>query len=272
MSYLSALVGAPPAASRPVAAAAAPDMVASLEQHVEVEAAAPARAEPAAARQAAAPAVAQPAAPMAMAQPEATVDDALQAAFAWVVQSPQPDPARSDPVQQGMTAVGLEVHMLTPSAPPQDEALAAPADRRGPAPVATTPHRPRPTAPTALTRPQRDAPPHDAPWADDEADEPQRRAPHPGPEAVPGRAHGAAARALPAAEDDVPSQRGEQQPSGVHVHIGSIALTVRTPPAPPAPAQAAPAAPAAAPAATESARPPSPAFAFSARRHHLRWS
>lgn len=56
----------------------------------------------------------------------------------------------------------------------------------------------------------------------------------------------------------------------VEVHVGSIALTVRTPAAAPA---AAPATPAPAPAASRHpAAPAREGLRFSASRHHLRWS
>ena len=90
-------------------------------------------------------------------------------------------------------------------------------------------------------------------------------------EPTPHRALTPASARQPASHDGVAvDPQATPQPASIQVRIGSIALHVRTPPAPAPPAQAVPIA--ATPAVAEAPRAPAPPFAFSAQRHHLRWS
>jgi hypothetical protein len=83
------------------------------------------------------------------------------------------------------------------------------------------------------------------------------------------------ALARPSASPDaetahIPSKERGSQP--VQVRIGTIALTVKAAPAASPPAAPVPARPAPAERLSPPARTPSEGFAFSARRHYLRWS
>jgi hypothetical protein len=262
MSYLSTLVATPPAAARPVAAAADPGVAAALEQHVEVDAAAPPDAAPATV-----PAAVRPEAEAGL---PAGVADALQAAFAWVAPAPLSE-GKTAPLQEGAAPVAApEMHFLALAASFRGEPVELPAAGRGQVSGPATPQWP--VAARAGTAPG-SRPAVDRIDAILDADDPvalPRHEAQPRREPLPSRALGALAAGLSPSEEDrgAASQRAPQA-GGVHVRIGSIALHVRTPPASPPPAEVGPAA---APAAAEAARQPSPAFAFSARRHHLRWS
>lgn len=267
MSYLGTLVGTPPAAARLVAAAAAPEGVVPLEQHVEVEAAAMPTSAPV--KTEASPAVGPAGAPVAEAQRPMGVDDALQTAFAWVTSSPPPDAETRDATAVAAPVAAFEAHDMVVSAPKRRDPLQAPAARQGPAADASTPALPLPAQRAMAAQPGRAAPRMEAASVADAPLEPLHTGTQPWDEPLPSRFPGSAAQGRVAAQGDkaAPSASTSQL-AGVHVHIGSIALQVRTPPAPPPPA---PATVPAVHATTEPARSPSPAFAFSARRHHLRW-
>lgn len=255
MSYLSTLVGTPPAAR--VSRSVEP----SLEQHVEIES--PVVHSSPMQTAGAAP-TAEEATGQKNAAPSASVEDALRAAFEWVT------PRAESPAMSAAAAMPLQTRSVLLEA--RADPLAAPMNM---AQADAPPPDPQPTsieqyeqaiAPLALSqRSERvdvlNAPSETVELTSFESHTTLDLKAHRSVTSV--AAQPTSSRALAADEPEAASQS-----SSIQVRIGSISLSVRTPPAPPAPPTA-PTPQAATPAAERT--PGSAAFAFSARRHHLRW-
>ena len=267
MSYLGTLVNTPPAAASAASATPRGGDV-SLERHVEVESSASLPVSVASEHVATGPE--QRPVEQAQATPAASVEDALRAAFEWV--SPRPitpamhaDPEMSASARSARSAA-LDVH-AQPLAVPMEATQSVDA-RQAPQPLE---HDERTLAQPALPQPAERT---ERVNASSETIEQatfesmmHTLEPKPRHRALPATRAASPEAAAATAEQELPARA---QP--VQVRIGTISLNVRTP-APLAPAPLAPAPKAAAPvAAPAPARPaPSAAFAFSARRHHLRW-
>ena len=258
MSYLGTLVGTPP----PVAAAARTAEPA-LEQPLEIESsAAPASAPvPAAgAPSPTAPELRPHEAPTA--ERTASVQDALRAAFEWVSAGPlTPANAAEVALPAPARSAALEIRRQPLGAPRAAAQTIVPLQ----VPAALQQHE-RTIAPPVLSQPvERER--IEVMGASSETIEPTRFESPSALDLKPRRAIAAQRPPIPeaasAAEHEAPARPSPASP--VQVRIGSISLNVRTP-APPAPQAAAPVVPPAAERPASSA-----AFAFSARRHHLRW-
>ena len=254
MSYLGTLV------TNTQAVASVPRIAEpALDQHVEIESPASLPASAPSEHVRATPQ--QPPRDAAQVAPTASVEDALRAAFEWVSPRPtspaitaeteQPAPMRSAALEVRAQSVATPMEATqvidTPPAPQPLErharAIAMPALSQAIERIDTTSAS---SESVELTTFESTMPTLEA--------KPRRRA-------VTAK-HVASHEAAPAEEQEAPTR-----PSPVQVRIGTISLNVRTP-ARPAPAPKA-TAPVAAPAAQRPAA--SAPFAFSARRHHLRW-
>ena len=250
MSYLGTLVNTPSAASAPRLAGPA------LEQHVEMESPASVPLRATSEHVKPAPQQQRSIAQAPHTEPTASVEDALRAAFEWV--SPQPvTPTITAETEQATSTRSAALELRAQS-------VAAPVEASQ---TIDTPQTPRP-----LERHERTLAVPAFPQAVERIDTKSASTeivelttfesmPVRTLEAKPRRRAVSAQHTAPAEAQAPP------RPSPVQVRIGTISLNVRTP-SPPAPAPKA-AAPVPAPAAERPA--PSAPFAFSARRHHLRW-
>jgi len=247
MSYLGTLVNTPAAAAAPRRAEPA------FEQHVQIESSASLPVSVASEAVAAAPQQRQ--SEQAHTAPVASVEDALRAAFEWVTPRSAPPAITAETEMPASSTRSAALEVLTQSAA---------------APMEASQAQPQPQAPQSLERNERTLALPALNASSETVELTSFESMTPTPEPKPHRRAVAASRAFSpeaaAAEQEPPARA---QP--VQVRIGTISLNVRTPtpPAPPAPPAPKAAAPVLAPAPARPA--PSAAFAFSARRHHLRW-
>lgn len=254
MSYLGTLVNTPPVAAATRTAEPA------LEQHVEIESALTALPASVASEPVAA-VPEQRSSEQARAAPMASVEDALRAALQWVTPRPVPP------------AIAAETEILAPTRSAALDVLT----HSVAAPMSTSPSIDPPQSPQPLARHERAIAMPVLSQALERIDITSSTSsetfeltsfestPTQGPKP---RRRAVAAQRSPSSEVASAGPQAEAtRPSPVQVRIGAISLNVRSP-APPAPAPQA-AAPVFVPAAERPAA--SAPFAFSARRHHLRW-